>query len=221
MTELEPPRSESSPEAAPENVFNAVVIEVLGKDNFQAYSIILFIQRCLIQFNLTTQYETHEIFNDAYLRGREFMQSGGIIRNPHSWLKSTSLNIIREASRRQKREPLIDPEIVELMPCFRTIEDSIVCEEDINNKWKSLINSLVALSHTDPEGARLLCLKAKGLSWKQIHQQLIREDGQAKSESSLRQKGCRATKTLRKIYNLETSNTAERANALIKAESLI
>ena len=205
MTDSEPPRYASSPEDS----LNAAVIEVLGKDNPHAYSTILFIQRCLMQFNLATQYEAHEILNDAYVRGRAFLHSGGTIRNIHSWLKSTSFNIIRENSRKQKREPLIDPEIAELLPCLRSIEDSILSQEEVNHKWKALMNSLAALTDTDPEGTRLLCLKAQGLSWKEIQQQLVKEDGDAPSESTLRQKGCRATKTLRKIYHSQIIDTAD------------
>ena len=205
MKDSEPPRYESSPE----DLLNAAVIEILEQNNPHAYSIILFIQRCLIQFNLTTQYETYEILNDAYVRGRTFLHSGGTIRNIHSWLKSTSLNIIRENSRRQIREPLIDPEIAELLPCLRSIEDNVISQEEVNHKWKALMNSLFSLTDTDPEGTRLLCLKAQGLSWKEIHQQLVKEDGYAPSESTLRQKGCRATKHLRKLYYLETSDDAK------------
>lgn len=207
MTHSEPPRSISS--SSPEDVLNAAVIEVLGKDNPYAYSTISFIQRCLMQFHLASQYEAHEILNNAYLRGREFINSGGTIRNPHSWLKSTSLNIIREISRRQKREPLIDPELAELFPALRVVEDSVVTQEDIDHNWRALLSSLQELDRQDPEGARLLRLKAQGLSWKEIHQQLVKEDGEAKSESTLRQKGCRATKTLRKIYHSVTSDSAD------------
>lgn len=205
MKDSEPPRYESSPE----DLLNAAVIEVLGKDNAHAYSIILFIQRCLIQFNLSSQYETHEILNDAYVRGRIFLHSGGTIRNIHSWLKSTALNIIRENSRRQIREPLIDPEIAELLPCLRNIEDNVISQEQIDYKWNALMNSLATLTETDPEGTRLLCLKAQGMSWKEIHQQLVKEDGLAPNESTLRQKGCRATKTLRKIYYSKIIDTAD------------
>lgn len=205
MTHSEPPRYKSSPE----DTLDAAVIEILGKDNPYAYSTISFIQRCLMQFHLATQYEAHEILNNAYLRGREFIESGGIIRNPHSWLKSTSLNIIRENSRRQKREPLIDPELAELIPAFRVVEESVIGQEDIEYNWRALLDSLQELGRKDPEGARLLRLKAQGLSWKEIHQQLVKEDGEAKSESTLRQKGCRATKMLRKIYHSVTADSAD------------
>lgn len=162
-----------------------------------------------MQFHLASQFEPHEILNDAYVRGREFIQSGGIIRSPHSWLKSTSLNIIREISRKQKREPLIDPEIAELILSLRTTEDSVVRLKNIDNTWKTLMNSLEALGGTDPEGVRLLRLKTQGLSWKEIHQQLLKEDGVAPSESTLRQRGCRATKTLRKIYHSKITDSAD------------
>lgn len=205
MTDTEPPRNASSPE----DDLNAAVIEVLGKDNPYAYSTISFIQRSLMQFHLATQYEPHEIFNDAYLRGIQFIRSGGIIRSPHSWLKSTSLNIIREISRRQKREPLIDPELVELIPSLKSIEDSIVWQDDFDRKWRALMNSLEVLSRTDPEGARLLRLQSKGLSWKEIHEYLVKENGEAKSSSTLRQRGCRAKKNLRKIYHSEIADAAD------------
>ncbi len=162
-----------------------------------------------MQFHLATQFEAHDILNDAYVRGKEFVRSGGIIRNPHSWLKSTSLNIIREISRKQKKEQLIDPELAELIPSLRVIEDSALTQEDIDKNWKALLSSLKALSRTDSEGARLLRLKAKGLSWKEIQQQLVKEDGEAPSESTLRQKACRAKKTLRKIYHSKTTDSAD------------
>lgn len=205
MTDSEPPRSASSPEDA----LDAATIEILAKNNPHAYSTISFIHRSLMQFNLASQFDAHEILNEAYVRGREFIESGGIIRNPHSWLKSTSLNIIREKSRKQKREPLIDPEVVELIPSFRAIEDSVVSHEEIDHNWKALMSSLDVLGGTDPEGVKLLRLKAEGLSWKEIQQHLAKETGEATSESTLRQKACRAKKTLRKIYHSKTTDSVD------------
>lgn len=205
MTDSEPPRYVSSPEEA----LDTAVVEVVGKDNPHAYSTISFIQRSLMQFNLATQFEAHEILNDAYLRGRDFIRSGGIIRSPHSWLKSTSFNIIREISRKQKREPSIDPELVELIPCLRSIGESVVCKEKIDNNWNMLMNAFKVLGQTEPVGARLLRLRTQGLSWKEIHQQLVKEDGIAPSESTLRQRASRAKKALRKIYHSKTSDAAD------------
>ena len=205
MTDSEPPRSASSPEDA----LDAATIEVLAKSNPQAYSTISFIQRSLMQFNLDSQFEAHEILNEAYVRGRDFIESGGIIRSPHSWLKSTFLNIIREKSRKQKREPLIAPEVIELIPSFIAIEDSVVSHEEIDKNWKALLSSLDVLGCTDPEGVKLLRLKAEGLSWKEIQQKLVQENGEAISESTLRQKACRAKKILRKIYYAKTTDSVE------------
>jgi DNA-directed RNA polymerase specialized sigma24 family protein len=205
MTDSEPPRSASSPEGA----LDAAALEVLEKDNPHAYTTISFIHRSLMQFNLTTKFEAHDILNEAYVRGREFIRSGGIIRHPHAWLKSTSLNIIREISRKQKKEQLIDPELVELIPSLKVIEDSIITHDDIDKNWKALLSSLKALNSTDPKGARLLRLQARGLSWKEIHEQLVKEDGEAPCESTLRQQASRAKKTLRKIYHSKTSDSAD------------
>lgn len=205
MTDSEPPRYASSPQEA----LDSAVVEVLGKDNPHAYSTISFVQRSLMQFNLATQYEAHEILNDAYLRGREYIQSGGIIRSPYSWLKSTSLNIIREHSRQQKKIQTLDPELVELLPCLRPIGESAVSLSNIDNNWKALINALKVLEQTEPDAARLLRLRAQGLSWKEVHEQLVREDGIAQSETTLRQQACRAKKALRKIYHAKTSDAAD------------
>lgn len=205
MTDDKPPRYASSPEEA----LNAAVTEVLGKDNPHAYSTISFIHGRLIQFNLASQFEAHEILNEAYVRGRESIQKGEIIRNPHSWLKGVCFNIIREKSRNQRRELLIDPELVELFPCLRAREDSVVSQKDIHNNCQALLDSLDVLGRTDPETARLLRLRAEGLSWKEIQQQLVKENGEAPSESTLRQKASRAKKTLRKIYHSKTSDSVD------------
>lgn len=205
MTDSEPPRSVSSPEDA----FNAAALEVLGKNNPYAYTTISFIQRSLMQFHLASQFEAHDIFNEAYMRGIQLIRSGGSIRNHHAWLKSTCFNIIREISRKQRKEQLLDPELVELIPALRGIEDSVISQDDLEKNWQALLSSLEALHSTDPKGARLLRLQAQGLSWKEIHSQLVQEDGEAPCEQTLRQQASRAKKTLRKIYHSQTSDSAD------------
>ncbi len=205
MTIPEPSGSMSSPEDA----LDTAVIEVLGKRNPHAYSTITFIDRSLMQFNLATRLEAHEVLNEAYVRGKQFIRSGGIIRNPHSWLKKTSLNIIREMKRKQKKEQPIDPDVVELISSLRTPGESVVTQDDIGKNWRALLSALSALDSVDSEGARLLRLQAEGLSWKEIHARLVKEDGEAPSESTLRQRGCRAKKTLRKIYHSRMTDSAD------------
>jgi DNA-directed RNA polymerase specialized sigma24 family protein len=205
MTDTEPPRALSSLE----DDLDQAMLEVLGKDNPHAYSTLSFIQRSLWQFHLATLFEAHEILNEAYIRGKEFLRSGGMIHRPHAWLKSTSFNIIREHSRKQKKEQSLDPELVELIPCLKGLEESTITQEDISYRWKSLLTSLQLLSAKNPEGAQLLRLKAKGLSWKEIQQQLVQQQGDAPSESTLRQKASRAKKALRQIYHSQTADSAD------------
>jgi DNA-directed RNA polymerase specialized sigma24 family protein len=206
MTASEPPRSASPSEDA----FNAAALEVLGKDNPYAYTSIPFIHRTLMQFHLASQFQAHDIFNEAYVREIQFIRSGGIIQNPHAWLKRICFNIIRENSRKQRKEQLLDPELIELMTSLRGIEDSVISDEDIEKNWQALLSSLEGLSSTDPKGARLLRLQAQGLSWKEIRSQLVQEDGEAPCEQTLRQQASRAKKTLRKIYHSQTSDWADR-----------
>lgn len=200
MIDSDPPCFRSFPEDA----FDAAVTEVLRKDNPHAYSTITFIQRCLMQYNLATRLEACDILNEAYIRGKEFISSGKTIRNPHSWLKSTSLNIIREMSRKQKKEQPISTELADSSP----VTDSLITPEDINHRWEELLSTFQRFSHIDPDGARLLNLKAQGLSWKEIHERITQEDGEVKSESALRQQACRAKKHLRKIYHSTTTDAA-------------
>jgi DNA-directed RNA polymerase specialized sigma24 family protein len=206
MTASEPPRSASPSEDA----FNAAALEVLGKDNPYAYTSISSIHRTLMQFHLASKFQAHDIFNEAYVRGIQFIRSGGTILNPHAWLRRTCFNIIREISRKQKKEKVLDPELVELIPALRGTEDSVISDEDIEKNWQAQLSSFRTLHSTDPKGARLLRLQCQGLSWKEIRSQLVQEDGEAPCEQTLRQQASRAKKTLRKIYHSQTSDWADR-----------
>jgi DNA-directed RNA polymerase specialized sigma24 family protein len=211
MIDSESPRSTSYPEdSSREEAFKVAALEVLGRDNPRACTTIWFIQRNLIQFHLAAQFECHDIFNEAYVRGIKLIRSGGIIRNPHAWLKSTCFNIIREISRKQKKEPVLDPELVELISTLRSTEDSVISDEEIEKNWQAQLSSFKALGSTDPKAARLLCLQAQGLSWKEIRSRLVREDGAAPCEQTLRQQASRAKKTLRKIYHSQTSDWTDK-----------
>ncbi|MGQ4647027.1 hypothetical protein [Lyngbya aestuarii] len=206
MTDSEHVRCTSPPEDA----LDTAIGEVLGSNNPHSYSTITFIERRLIQFKLSSRLEAHEILNEAYLRGKEFIGSGGTITNPHSWLKGTCLNIIREKNRQQYREQLTAPELVELLPALKATAEGtlnpLVTQQNLEDSLKILLSALQILSSSNPEGAKLLRLQSEGLSWKEIHQYILQQKGKAPSESALRQKGCRAKKNLRKIYHAMTQD---------------
>ncbi|MEQ9550204.1 RNA polymerase sigma factor [Coleofasciculus sp. G2-EDA-02] len=205
MTGAQSPKSLSSPEDA----IDAAVTEILEKNNPHAYSTLTFIHRSLMQYNLASRVEPYEVLNEAYVRGKDYIHSGGSIRNAHAWLKSTSLNIIRELSRKHQKEQSITPELIELIPSLVHLTDSTLTPQDLNQRWNALLDALNTLSRTEPEGVRLLCLKAQGLSWKEIRTHLIQQGTAVKTESTLRQKACRAKKHLRKLYHSQRIDTAD------------
>ncbi|MGB7442860.1 MAG: hypothetical protein WA919_17480, partial [Coleofasciculaceae cyanobacterium] len=65
------------------------IAEILDEcnPNSYSYSTIPTIERFLRQFKFTSLFDAHEILNEAYLRVKEFIASGGVISNPHPWLK--------------------------------------------------------------------------------------------------------------------------------------
>jgi DNA-directed RNA polymerase specialized sigma24 family protein len=202
MTNSEAIKSTPPPEDLPEDSLDTAIKEILGKGNPHSYSTITTIKRFLLQFHLASRFEAYDILNEAYIRGREYIRSGGVISNPHSWLKGTCFNIIREISRKQNKEQLLAPEFVEFVPALRAIEDYLVAERDMNSNLRILFKSLETLKKSDPGGFKLVYLQGiEGLSWKEIRDRLIQEGEKAQSELVLRQKGCRAKKNLRKIYH--------------------
>ncbi|MGB7441945.1 MAG: sigma-70 family RNA polymerase sigma factor [Coleofasciculaceae cyanobacterium] len=204
MTDSDSARCTSTPEEA----FDSAIAEVLGPGNPHSYSTIPTIERFLRQFNLASRFEAHEILNEAYLRGKEFLDGGGVISNHHSWFKGTCLNIIREKSRQRSKEQLMEPNLLELFSS-KFEQEKATERPEMANQIEALYKSLEILSQTDREGVKLLSLKSQGLSWREIHEQLISEEGEAPSESTLRQRGHRAKKNLRKIYHQQTNDSAD------------
>ncbi|NET32534.1 MAG: sigma-70 family RNA polymerase sigma factor [Cyanothece sp. SIO1E1] len=183
------------------NPLDIAIQEILHRNNPRSYSVITTIERFLRQFHLSSQVEAHEILSEAYLRGTKFLQNGGTINNPYAWLKATSLNIIREQSRKYNREQLTSPELMDSNLDGSGSNHDWISQQNLANRVKMLYQALEAFKDINPEGSRLLELQAQGLSWQQIRICLIQESGTAPSEESLRQKGCRARKSLRKIYH--------------------
>ena len=193
--------------STPEEALDSAIAEVLEPGNPHSYSTIPTIERFLRQFKFTSLFDAHEILNEAYLRGKEFLASGGVISNPHPWLKSTCLNIIREKSRKRSKEQLMEPNLLELFSS-KFEQEKAIEQPEMAAKIEALYKSLEILSQTDREGTKLLRLKSQGLSWREIHEQLITKEGEAPSESTLRQRGHRAKKNLRKIYHEQTNDSA-------------
>nr|WP_293112596.1 sigma-70 family RNA polymerase sigma factor [Moorena sp. SIO4G3] len=144
----------------------------------------------LRQFNFPDN-QVYDVIHQTYLRGIKLLDSGQEIENPRAWIRATSLNVIREMSRKQKKEQSWDSHLIEHQRAVKDSDNS----EDENLRLLEL-----ALKKLDPKDYKLIVLREiEGLSWKQVVSHLASK-GEDITEASARQRGNRALKRLRKIF---------------------
>ncbi|NEP47719.1 MAG: sigma-70 family RNA polymerase sigma factor [Moorea sp. SIO3C2] len=149
----------------------------------------------LRQFNLPDD-QIYEVINETYLRGIKGLDSGQEIKNPGAWIRATSLNVIREMSRKRKKEQLWDSNLIEHQIALEDSHSlSSANSEDENLKLLEL-----ALQKLEPKDNKLIVLRhIEGLSWQQVVSHLASK-GEVVTEASARQRGKRALKRLRNIF---------------------
>lgn len=187
---------ERQEQTCPYHRLNAAIVEIFNEDSPHAYSSIAAVDRHLRQFHLSSQVEAYEIYHEAYLRGRKFIEGGGNIYNPIAWLKGTAFKIVREKSRKQRKECPSDPQ--------SSVFDNLVSSDNhIERRLDALWEAMAKLRRDNPEMEKLIAWKLLDcLSWKEIRLRLIQELGEeAPTEEALRQKGVRAKRRLRRIYH--------------------
>lgn len=148
-----------------------------------------FIKRSLKQFHLE-QVDFYDVVPEVYLRGTKLIASGEDLKNPGAWIRVTSYNVIREMSRKQKKEQA-NSELIELQVASENCEETN--EVDLN----ILKNSLEDLNEKDRQ---ILDLRFfQNLSWKQVVTYLA-STGEILTEANARQRGKRALKRLKKAF---------------------
>lgn len=173
--------------------FNEVINYLLTSSNQDCLATLNFVRKKVKQFHLGC--DIYVVMSDVYLRGIKFIENGGEIKRPLSWIKATALNVIREMSRRQKKIT-VDSSLLE------AYLDTTVVEPDAEEafgaaEWIKLQSALVKLR---PDDQNILNLRwVKGLSWKEIAQSLSK-DGQQMQEGTARKRGGRAFNRLREQY---------------------
>lgn len=194
-------KENSESPVASKKELNDLVTEIMSEESATAYSLFSFVYLKLRQFNLTSQVEVHEIFVEAYLRGINVIEKGGTIERPSAWLKGTAFNIIREYSRKTKKEYPSDSSLIDNLPNneFNKFNEA----EEIEKHLNAVQKSLTILRKENQDEAKLIYLKnINGLTWKQIREILIQEEGDnAPSIETLRKRGSRALHRLRKIFS--------------------
>lgn len=148
-----------------------------------------YIKRSLKQFHLE-KVDFYDVVSEVYLRGTNKINFGENIKNPGAWIRVTSLNVIREMSRKQQKEQA-DSEFIERQVCSKS------CEENNEVQLAILKQSLKSLSEKDRQILELRFFQ--NLSWKEVVDTLA-STGEILTEENARQRGSRALKKLKKNF---------------------
>lgn len=180
--------------------------ENLNSTEYYALTVFPFIKGKLKQFHLDN-FNVYDIINEVYIRGVKLIESGQPIRKPFAWIRVTALNVIREISRNQTKWKLVDYSSVEYAVASEEAKNSLVSEDAINEYLKSLQMSVQEL---EPKDRQILELwKVKGLSWKEVAENLDLNGEEVPSLPTLRKRGERALERLRqKYYSINQSNSS-------------
>ncbi|WP_424101950.1 RNA polymerase sigma factor [Moorena producens] len=180
-------------ESTVKNLFNQTSLETKEARYYAA----LFngIKKKLRQFNFPDD-QIYEVINETYLRGIKLLESGQEIENSRAWIRATSLNVIREMSRKQKKQQSWDSNLIQHQIALEDSHSlSSANSEDENLKLLEL-----ALQKLEPKDKKLIVLRhIEGLSWQQVVSHLA-SNGEFVTEASARQRGNRALKRLRNIF---------------------
>lgn len=182
--------------------FNTELTSLLDANNPQARSLLAFIRRSLWQYNLQDRISVIDIFVNAYLRGVEQLLSSSdkTIQNPKAWMRSTTLNVIREQARKQQKECQLSVDVIDKSP-QRLVDDSTI---EVN--LDAVVKAFYRLEHDD---RKLLELKhLQGMSWKEVREKLGKPGA---SLPALRKRGQRALEKLRGEYH-EIRPPVDRSN---------
>lgn len=146
----------------------SIVREFHGKSKIKRVII-----RWLKQFNLASSHSPEEILNEAYSRGIRKIRDGYFIKTIPAWYKSTCLNIIREISRKERKNIEIQKNLSRESPLK---DNSSSIEGDEINIKKDIDKLAKAMGSLNPTECRIIQLyRLSELSWKEVTIELIKE----------------------------------------------
>jgi DNA-directed RNA polymerase specialized sigma24 family protein len=178
---------------------NAVIRALLRE---QKYGLIKFIEYKLYKYNLHS-YEADDIISDAIARAIAYLKNNEEIPNIVAWLKVTCYNIIREKSRKEKRQTA-------LIQKLRKVDNSLYSTDTPTDTSRfssdeTKFANLLTKSLSELERA-ILSLMSKELSWREICVRLSEKEFLAKESATepktierIKKKGNRATSKLRNL----------------------
>jgi RNA polymerase sigma factor (sigma-70 family) len=187
--------------------FDSEIRSVLYSESTDRYSLFAFMRRSLVQFHLQGMYEVSDVFNQAYLRGISFIESGNKIDRPTAWLRTTAYNIIRELSRDRVNKQKFSSYSDEVQVATLEEHENCLTEDELDFHLKLIWEAFDQLSDQEREVLRLRMFE--NMSWQEIGEHLARLKGNTKSQEALRLQGWRAIKRLREKYHAMVSAQGE------------
>jgi DNA-directed RNA polymerase specialized sigma24 family protein len=162
-------------------------------EDYKPYrSLLAFINRNIKQYNLNCDADV--IVSEAYLRGLKFLDSGQEIRNPTAWLRKTAHNVIRELSREQLKEQPMESELIS----ERLASKSDLIPDEIDDAALTVMR--LSFQQLRLSERQILTLRfLYNLSWKDVVEE-ARTRGESMTSEVARQRGKRALKHLKKIF---------------------
>ncbi|MBC6477679.1 MAG: sigma-70 family RNA polymerase sigma factor [Hormoscilla sp. GM7CHS1pb] len=191
-------------------VFDSEFEMLLDPANSGFY-ILPFVDRLLLQFNLSNIIEAHDILNEIYLRGYKKILSGSSFQNIHAWIKDAVYNLLIELLKITKKYDDNFYDNIQYLDRGRMIDvdPAIVAEEE--SDMELLKESLEKLELMDANIIRLRFIE--GLSQMEIAKRL---GGLSQSTVSRR-----IQRALRKVFHSTSTQppkSSARANKLNAAD---
>jgi len=154
-----------------------------------------YIQRLLCQFRLKNAYEVKDIVVEVYARAIKAIATGAVINSPQAWIKRVSLNVIREFRRAADK---INYTSLDEHPHLGASGEDYLSQMILKDDISIIFQAFEELSEQDQMILNLRIVH--GLSWQEISCKLSL-NGETMSENNLRQKGFRALRRLRSVYD--------------------
>jgi RNA polymerase sigma factor (sigma-70 family) len=153
----------------------------------------------LAQFGLSGCYQPEEILSEAVLRLEHARKLGKDVYNEEAWLRKTGFLYILEMRRNEGKFTTINIDVDSLFKsaCILSLHSTEIDHLETQETYQLLNTSIQELQAGERE---LLVMRFyKNMSWNQIARTHASK-GETISVTTLRQRGSRAVKSLRKVY---------------------
>ena len=152
-----------------ESEISAVLHPKTERQRKEAKLLFSYVYRLIKQFRLHSV-DIEEVLNESFLRAIKYVEKEGkYIKNFPGFIRRTSLNVVREMKRSQKKYLVVDYDYLQNIPAINLVNE-LNCEDYSQSQQQSLRLALDEL--TKQEYLIISLWKINGYSWKEIVQEL-------------------------------------------------